>query len=126
MQESLARFFEDSADERMRGAASELLELLEGDEVEPLSQPGDPVMAEDHADRLEQRLEKLRRRGDKAPTGTALLEDAVSHLRAHEGIELEPWTYEDSSGVRWVVLTSTEDEEVVACYHTGAFVEADI
>lgn len=125
MQESLARFIEDSAAERMLAAATELLELMEADELEPLSQPGDPVMAEEHSDRLEKRLEKAKR-GGNSPSGAILIEDAVNHLRAHEGIEVEPWTYEDSSGVRWVVLTSTEDEEVIACYHTASFIEADI
>ena len=60
MHDSLARFIEDSVSDHMPGAASALLELLEADEVEPLGQPGDSVMAEEVAERLEQRLEKLR------------------------------------------------------------------
>ena len=126
MQDSLARFIDDSAADHMPAAASELLELIESDEVEPIAQPGEAVMAEDVAERLEQRLEKLRRRSDKMPKGVALIEDAIAHLRANEGVEVEPWSFEDSDGVRWFVVASSEDEEIVACYTSAPFVEADI
>ena len=126
MQESLARFIEDSAADHMPEAASALLELLEADEVEPLGQPGDAVMAEELAERLEQRLERIRKRSDKLPDGVPLIEDAIAHLRANDGVEVEPWSYEDSDGVRWFVLATTDDEHIVACYTTAPFIEADI
>lgn len=126
IKESLARFIEDSAAESMVKAASALLELLDSDEVEPLAQPGDAVMAEELAERLENRLEKVRRRSDKMLEGVTLIEDAVALLRANEGNEVEPYSFEDSDGVRWFVLAGTEDEEVVACYTTAPFIEADI
>lgn len=111
--DSLSRFIEDTPSELMPDVASQLVELLEADEVEPLASPGDPVLAEDLADRLEAQLEKAR---DKLPGagGARLLEDAVNHLRAAEGLTLEPWSFEDGAGVRWFVLV--EDDEVVACY----------
>jgi hypothetical protein len=126
MHDSLARFIEDSASDHMPRAASTLLELLEADEVEPLGQPGDALMAEEVAERLEQRLEKVRKRADKLPDGVALIEDAIAHLRAHDGVEVEPWSFEDSDGIRWFVLASSEDEEVIACYTTAPFIESDI
>lgn len=126
MQDSLARFIEDSAADHMPDAASELLELIEADEVEPIAQPGDAVLAEEIAERLEQRLEKLRRRSDKLPKGVALIEDAIAHLRANDGVEVEPWSFEDSDGVRWFVLATSDDEDVIACYTSAPFVEADI
>ncbi|MEL6187552.1 MAG: hypothetical protein AAFU79_23275 [Myxococcota bacterium] len=126
MNESLGRFIEESAADHMPAAAATLLELLESDEVEPLAQPGDSVMAEEVAEQLEQRLDKIKRRSDKLPEGVALIEDAIAHLRANDGIEVEPWSYEDSNGVRWYVLASSDEEDVVACYTTAPFIEADI
>lgn len=126
MHDSLARFIEDSAADHMPAAAANLLELLEADEVEPVAQPGDSVMAEDLAERLEKRLEQVRRRSDKLPDGVALIEDAIAHLRANDGVEVEPWTFEDSDGVRWFVLATIDEEDVVACYTTAPFIEADI
>lgn len=126
MQDSLARFIEDSASDHMPDAASTLLELLESDEVEPLGQPGDALMAEEVAERLEQRLEKVRKRSDKLPKGVALIEDAIAHLRANDGVEVDPWSYEDSEGVRWFVLASSEEDDIIACYTTAPFIEADI
>lgn len=124
LHQSLSRFVESSGSSYMPDAANQLLELLEADEVEPLDQPGRPLSAEDVAERLEQRIEKLRRRGD-LPRGIDLVEDAVAHLRANDGITVSPYTFEDSEGVRWFVLAS-EDEEVVACYTSAPFIEADI
>lgn len=126
MQESLARFIEDSASDHMPSAASELLELLESDEVEPIDSSSPAGMAEDVAERLEQRLEKVKRRSDKLPDGVALIEDAIQHLRAADGTEVERWSFEDSDGVRWFVLASIDDEDVLACYTSAPFVEADI
>lgn len=126
MQDSLARFIEDSAADHMPRMASSLLELIESDEIEPLDQPGDALMAEEAAEKLENKLEKVRRRSGKPPAGLNVIEDAIAHLRANDGIEVEPWTYEDSDGVRWFVLASTDDEDIIACYTTAPFVEADI
>ena len=125
MLERLGMFVESSGSSHMPEAASQLLELLESDEVEPLDQPGSGVMAEDAAERLEARLTKLRRRNDRHVEGVALIEDAVAHLRANDGEVVLPWTYEDSDGIRWFVL-ATEDEEVIACYTSAPFIEADI
>lgn len=124
--ESLARFIEDSAADHMPKAAATLLELLESDEVEPIAQPGEAVMADEIAERLEQRVEKLRKRADKLPEGIALIEDAIAHLRAYDGVEVEPWSFEDSDGIRWFVIATSDDEEIVACYTTAPFVEADL
>ncbi len=110
----------------MPNAASELLELLEAEEVEALDHPGTPVAAEEAAERLESRLERLRKRADHEPEGITLIEDAVASLRANDGVVVTPWTFEDGEGVRWFVLASDEDEEVIACYTSAAFVEADI
>ena len=126
MHESLARFIEDSAADHMPTAAANLLELIEADEVEPLAQPGEAVLADELAERLEQRLEKVRRRSDKLPEGVAVIEDAIAHLRANDGVEVEPWSFEDSDGVRWFVLATADDEDIVACYTTAPFIEADI
>lgn len=120
---SLSRFIEDSTSEHMPDAAAQLVELLESDEVEPIGAPGEPVLAEDVADRLESQLQKAKDRvnGDDA---ARLIEDAVQHLRAVEGSTLEPWSFEDSDGVRWFVLAD-EDEDIVACYTSAAFVRAE-
>ncbi len=126
MHESIARFLESSSSDAMQKSAATLLELMESDEVEPIDTPEDTVAAEDLAERLERRLEKLRRRGEKLPDGAAAIEDAVTYLRAHDGAQLERWSYEDGDGVRWFLLANDEDEEVVACYSDAPFVEADL
>jgi len=122
---SLSRFIEDTASEHMPEAASQLLELLESDEVEPLGAPGTPVLAEEVADRLEGQLQRSKGPLNGAAQAARLIEDAVQHLRAAEGETLEPWSFEDSDGVRWFVLAN-QDEDVVACYSSAAFVETDI
>lgn len=122
---SLSRFIEDSTSEHMPEAASQLMELLESDEVEPLGAPGEPVVAEELADRLEAQLERSKSPVNGSPRAARLIEDAVQHLRAAEGETLEPYSYEDSDGVRWFVLTNG-DEDVVACYTSAAFVQTDI
>lgn len=122
--DGLGRFVESSGSRRMPEAASRLLELLEADEVEPLDQPGAAILAEDLAERLETRLDKLRRRADVLPDGIDLIEDAVAHLRAADGETVHPWTFEDGEGIRWFVLAS--EDEVIACYTSEPFVEADI
>jgi hypothetical protein len=122
--DSLNRFVDSTASEHMPDAASRLLELLEADEVEPLKSPGAAVNAEDIADRLEARLRQVRvRRGDD--DGMELVEDAVAHLRAADGARLQPWTFEDSDGVRWFVLAD-EEQDVVACYTSAPFLEAEV
>lgn len=122
---SLSRFIEDSGSEHMPDAARALVELLESDEVEPLGAPGDPVLAEDVADRLESQLSRRRSAINGAAGAARVVEDAVHHLRAAEGETLEPWSFEDSDGVRWFVLANDE-EDVVACYTSAAFVRADV
>jgi hypothetical protein len=124
--ESLGTFIDRSGSAYMPDAAGQLLELMELEEVEPLEQPGAAVQAEDAADRLEARLERLRKRSDRLPSGTNLIEDAVTHLRAAEGVTVVPWTYEDADGVRWFVLTSEDDDEIIACYSSAPFVEAEV
>ena len=126
MLESLSAFIERPGAAGMYDAANQLLELLEAEEVEPLDHPGNPVAAEDAADRLENRLERLKKRAGGEPEGITLIEDAVASLRANDGVVVTPWTYEDGEGVRWFVLASDEDEEVIACYTSKAFVEHDI
>ncbi len=126
MLESLGAFIDRSGRASMPNAASQLLELLEAEEVEALDQPGTPVAAEDAAERLENRLERLRKRAAREPEGITRIEDAVASLRANDGVVVTPWTFEDGEGVRWFVLASDEDEEVIACYTSAAFVEADI
>lgn len=106
----------------MAEVASSLLELLEADAVEVVGSPGKPVPAEDVAERLETRLEKVRRRDDP-PEGLDVIEDAVAHLRAHDDT-VAPFTFEDGDGVRWFVLASNDD--VVACYTSAPFMEADM
>jgi hypothetical protein len=120
---SLGRFIESCSSAHMPEAAATLLELLEADAVEPIGQPGNPVLAEDMAERLETKLERLRRKNDDVPEGVDLIEDAVAHLRAHESDVLAPWTFEDGEGVRWFVLS--RGDEVVACYTSAPFIEAE-
>jgi hypothetical protein len=120
---SLGRFIESTSSEYMPEAAATLLELLEADAVEPIGQPGHPISAEEMAERLETRLERLRRKRDDAPEGLDLIEDAVAHLRAHESDVLAPYTFEDGEGVRWFVLS--RGDEVVACYTSAPFIEAE-
>jgi hypothetical protein len=123
LQSSLGRFIESTGSEFMPEVAAALIELLEADAVEPIQQPGSPVSAEEIAERLENRLERVRRKRDDAPEGLDLIEDAVAHLRASESDVLAPWSFEDGDGIRWFVLSRGED--VVACYTTAAFVESD-
>lgn len=121
---SLGRFIETSTSELMPAAAATLLELLESDAVEPLSTPGRPVPAGEVAERLETRVDRLRRRLDDLPEGIELIEDAVAHLRVHENDMVAPWTFEDSDGIRWFVLSRGDD--VVACYTSAPFVDQDV
>jgi hypothetical protein len=124
LQTSLNRFIEHSSSEYMPEAAAQLLEMIEADAVEPLGGPGKAIAAEELADRLENRVSRLRRRGEDEVEGLDLIEDAVAHLRAHEDTLVAPWAFEDSEGVRWFVLA--HEDEVVACYTSKPFVEADI
>ena len=124
LQDSLSRFVESSSSDFMPDAASELLELLESDAVEPLTAPGKELSAEEVAERLEQRVDRIRRRHDGGVDGLDLIEDAVAHLRARDHDGVVPWTFEDGDGVRWFVLSNEQD--VVACYTSRAFMEADI
>ena len=124
LSEGLARFIESSTSDSMPEAASELLDLMESDAVEPLTAPGRPVPAEEVAERLEQRVDRIRRRHDEGVDGLELVEDAVAHLRARELDMVAPWTFEDSDGVRWFVLASEGD--VVACYTSRPFLAADM
>ncbi|MGF1510021.1 MAG: hypothetical protein ACFB9M_11030 [Myxococcota bacterium] len=119
--DSLNRFVDSTTSEYMPDAASRLLELLEADEVEPLKSPGAAVSAEDVADRLETRLRRLGRGGD----GIEAVEDAVAHLRAADGLRVRPWTFEDGDGVRWFVLAD-EEHDIVACYTSAPFTEAEV
>ena len=122
-QSSLGRFIENTSSEHMPDAASQLLELLEADEVEQLG-GGDSQPAEDLAERLENRLQRLMRRDD-VPDGVELIEDAVAHLRAIDGSMVKPFTFEDSDGIRWFVLAD-QHEDVVACYTSEPFIEAEL
>jgi hypothetical protein len=125
LQDSLGRFIESSSSEHMPVAAAHLLELIEADEVEPIGQPGSSVVAEEIAERLESRLERMRTRGEEATEGFELIEDAVAQLRAYDTSDLAPWTFEDSEGIRWFVLRDPESDEVIACYTSAPFVESD-
>jgi hypothetical protein len=125
LSEQLARFIESQPSDLMLEAAHELLELVEADAVEQVSSAGKPQSAEELAERLEGRIERLRRRDDSVD-GIELLEDAVAHLRASESDAVCPWTYEDGEGIRWFVLATEDDDEIVACYTSRPFVEADI
>ncbi|MCC7380662.1 MAG: hypothetical protein IT384_02470 [Deltaproteobacteria bacterium] len=120
----LSRFIERSSSQHMPEAAAELLDLLENDAVEAVVSPGRPIPAEELAERLETKVTKLRRRSDDTPEGLDLIEDAVAHLRAHEDEMVAPWTFEDGEGIRWFVLA--QEDEVVACYTSRPFVEADV
>jgi hypothetical protein len=124
IEESLGKFIEKSASPYMPDAAAELLELIEGDAVEPLGTPGQQVQAEDLADRLEAKLQQVMRKSDDPPQGVDLLEDAIAHLRTFDGVTLAPFTYEDGAGIRWFVLTD-DDKNIVACYTSAPFVEAE-
>lgn len=119
---TLSQFVETNPKGTMGEVASSLLELLEADAVEVVGAPGRQVEAEEVADRLETRLEKVRRRDDP-PDGLDVIEDAVAHLRAHDDL-VAPFTFEDGDGVRWFVLASGDD--VVACYTSAPFIEADM
>jgi hypothetical protein len=123
IRESLGRFVERSGSE-MNDIANQLIELLEADEVEPIGAPGEPVLAEELADKLESKMAKLRRRDDDEPEGLIVIEDAVASLRANDGARVAPWTFEDGDGVRWFVLAD-EDDDVIACFTTAPFIEAD-
>jgi hypothetical protein len=122
LQRTLSRYVEKTPAGTMSEVASSLLELLEADAVEVVGTPGRPVPAEDVAERLETRLEKVRRRDDP-PEGLDMIEDAVAHLRAYDDI-VAPFTFEDGDGVRWFVLAANDD--VVACYTSAPFMEADM
>jgi hypothetical protein len=124
IQDSLGRFLENSGSEPMNDVAGQLLELIEADEVEPVG-TGDPVAAEEIAERLENRLSRLRKRSDAEVEGLSMIEDAVAYLQANDDTKLVPWTFEDSDGIRWFVLAD-EDDDVVACYTSAPFVEADM
>lgn len=119
---TLSQFAETNSNGTMGEVASSLLELLEADAVEVVGAPGRQVEAEEVADRLETRLEKVRRRDDP-PDGLDVIEDAVAHLRAHDDL-VAPFTFEDGDGIRWFVLASGDD--VVACYTSAPFLEADM
>jgi len=124
MLERLNRFLEDTASEHMPDAAARLVELLEADEVEPLGDRGKLVAAEDLADRLEDRMRKVRRRNDHAE-GMEVVEDAVAQLRASDGVRVAPFAFEDGDGIRWFVLADEQDD-VIACYTSEPFVEAEV
>ena len=119
----LVRFVERSPAGQMRDAVSELLDLIEAEAVEPLGTAGKAVAAEDIAERLETKVERIRRSGDD-PEGLELVEDAVAHLRAYEDEVVAPWAFEDGDGIRWFVL-ATKEAEVVACYTSRPFVESE-
>ena len=125
IQDCLSRFIDSAVSDTMGEAASQLLELLEEDEVEPIGAPGDAIASETLAERLENRLTKLKKRSDQLPDGIDLIEDAVATLRTNDGLTLYPWSFEDSDGIRWFVLAD-EDEEVIVCYTSAPFVEADV
>ncbi|MEO1336859.1 MAG: hypothetical protein AAFV29_14525 [Myxococcota bacterium] len=125
IKDSLSRFIESAVSDTMGEAASQLLELVEEDEVEPIGAPGDAIASETLAERLENRLSKLRKRSDRLPDGIELIEDAVATLRTNDGLTLYPWSFEDSDGIRWFVLAD-EDEEVIVCYTSAPFIEADV
>ena len=121
LQRNLSKFVEANTEGTMSEVASSLIELLEADAVEVIGAPGKPIASEEIAERLETRLERVRRR-DSEPEGLDVIEDAVAHLRAHDDI-VAPFTFEDGEGVRWFVLASGDD--VVACYTSAPFLEAD-
>jgi len=124
LSDCLSKFIERSGSDFMPDAASELLDLIESDAVEPLRSPGRSIRAEDVAERLEQRVDRIRRRGEDEIDGLDLIDDAVAHLRAREADMVDPWTFEDGEGIRWFVLANQED--VIACYTSRPFIEADI
>ena len=125
--EFLTKLIEDSSADNMPKAASELLELVEADEVEPLGQPGETRLAEEIASGLETKLEQLKKRRSTLPRSAAAVEEAVSYLRANEGLEISPWSFEDSNGIHWFVLVAEEDEDdVIACYNTAPFSDAGL
>jgi len=123
LEDKLTRFLESSSSDPMHEVATQLLELIENDAVEPLG-PGRFLPAEEAADRLEQRMERILRRADERIDGLELIEDAVAHLRARESDMVAPLTFEDSDGVRWFVLAGRDD--IVACYTSRPFIEADV
>ncbi len=124
--DGLHRFIEHSSSDLMLDLASELLDLLESDAVEPLSSPGRALRCEEVAERLEQRVDRIRRKREDGIDGLDAIEDAVAHLRARESELVAPWTFEDGEGIRWFVLHNEDDDEVVACYTSRPFVEAEI
>ena len=125
IQDSLGRFLENSGSEPMNEIAGQLLELIEADEVEPVGSSAESVRAEEVAERLENRLARLRKRNDSEVEGLGVIEDAVAYLQANDDAQLVPWTFEDSDGIRWFVLAD-EDDDIVACYTSAPFVEADM
>ena len=124
--ECLAKFIEDSSADNMLKAASELLEFIETDEVEPLGQPGDTRLAEEIAEGLELKIEQLKKRGT-LPISVRPVEEAITYLRANEGLPIAPWSFEDSAGVHWFVLVAEEaEDDVIACYNNAAFSNAGL
>src|SRR5262249_36174583 len=79
LQRNLSKFVEANADGTMSEVASNLIELLEADAVEVIGAPGRPIASEEIAERLETRLERVRKR-DSEPEGLDVIEDAVAHL----------------------------------------------
>lgn len=122
--QSLGRFIESCGSDAMSEGASQLLELVESDLVEPLGR-GTRVSAELLAERLETRLDRLKNRGIRLSDGVDLAEEALARLRANEHDLVDPWTYEDGEGVRWFVLAN-ETADVIACYTSAPFIEADL
>ena len=122
---SLTRFVEHSPSDAMPEIASQLLDLIESDEVETIGARGRATPAEELAEKLETRLEKVKERSSVNAEDLALIEDAVAHLRANEDALVSSMTFEDSEGTRWFVLTNNEGD-IVACYTSRPFVEADI
>ncbi len=125
IQECLSRFIDSAVSDTMGQAASQLLELLEEDEVEPIGTPGDAISSDVLAEQLDGKLSKLRKRSDDLPEGIELIEDAVATLRTNDGLTLYPWSFEDSDGIRWFVLAD-EDEEAIVCYTSAPFIVADV
>ncbi len=93
--------------------------------METIGSRGRALPAEELAEKLETKLEKVKERSSVDAEDLALIEDAVAHLRANEDVLVASMTFEDSEGTRWFVLTD-EDGEIVACYTSRPFVEADI
>ncbi len=118
--ESLGRFAERAKGRAMEDTANQLIDLLDTDAVEPVRMPGGFANAEDLADRLEARVQKVLRRADEPPEGIEVVEEAVAYLRAHDGTAVASFAFEDGDGVRWFVLTD-QKHRVLACYTSAPF-----